>query len=153
MGGGVPYPGYEPSWPQIDHNERESRISRNEVKRRIDALNDDLAKYTTQHGAPGTPGDVRSHGSAIQANDVGAGDDNKTGYPAGRLIWRTISKAVHAQDGFPAAYEAFVTSYGHVVEALYQNAGIHERKENDSTLPSAPGAGNTDSYGGGESGT
>lgn len=151
------YPPYNsgPAWPTIDTNNKELKIDRDKVKKIIDDLkNNDLYKYTTQHGASGLPDDLTAKAGAIQPQEIGAagtgGGDPKTSYPAGEKAWKSIKKVNDPQNGFPTLYANFVNSYSAVVEALYQHAGIVDNAENDSQVPGTTNqnSGNPSSFSG-----
>jgi hypothetical protein len=135
------YPGQEgPTWPPIDHNDKkEVIVDKDKLKKYIDDLkNNDLNKFTTQHGKSGLPEDLQSVGGKITAKDVGAtgsGGDSKTSYPAGEKIWQMIQKVNSASDGFPTMYSNFVAAYGNVIQALYTNAGFYDEADQNSALP------------------
>jgi hypothetical protein len=145
-----------PTWPPIDHNDKkEVIVDKDKLKKYIDDLkNNDLNKYTTQHGSAGLPDDLQSVGGKIQAKDVGAtgsGGDPKVSYPAGEKIWQMIQKVNDASNGFPAMYRNFVTTYGNVINALYTNAGFYDDADQASTLPTGTGnqnQGGSQSYNG-----
>jgi hypothetical protein len=142
------YPGQTgPTWPSIDHNDKELRIDKHATKKIIDDLkNNDLNKYVTQHGKSGLPDDLTNAGSRIKPTDVGAGGgDSKTSYPAGEKIWEMIQKVNNPTSGFPALYSQFVTAYGDMINALYLNAGFYDDADENSKLPT--GTGNQNSGG------
>lgn len=147
------YPGQTgPTWPPIDHNDKkEVIVDKDKLKKYIDDLkNNDLNKYTSQHGKAGLPDDLRSVTSKIQAKEVGAtggGGDPKTSYPAGEKIWEMIQRVNDPQNGFPALYTQFVDSYNNVITALYKNAGFYDDADQSSALP---GSGNQN-HGGNQS--
>lgn len=133
-----------PTWPPIDHNDKkEVIVDKDKLKKYIDDLkNNDLNKYTTQHGKSGLPDDLQSVGGKITAKDVGAtggGGDPKTSYPAGEKVWQMIQRVNDAQNGFPALYTQFVSSYQDVINGLYKNAGFLDNADQASTMPTGTG--------------
>lgn len=140
------YPGQTgPTWPSIDHNDKELKIDSGAAKKIIDDLKtNDLNKYVTQHGKAGLPDDLTHVGGKIKPTDVGAGGgDAKTSYPAGQKIWEMIQKVNDPQNGFPGLYSQFVSAYSDVITALYTNAGFYENADQASTLPTGTGNQNT----------
>lgn len=140
------YPGYQDpdaSYPTIDDNNKELKIDRHTVKNILDDLRDnDLNKYTTQHGAAGLPDDVASKTRAIQAQDLGAGE-GKSGYPAAQKVMQIIQRVGDEQNGFPALYTNFVQSYQNVINALYDHAGVIDDADQNSKVPGTTNTGDT----------
>lgn len=139
-----------PTWPPIDHNDKkEVIVDKDKLKKYIDDLkNNDLNKYTTQHGKSGLPDQLTAATNQIKPTDVGAsggGGSSATSYPAGEKIWEMIQRVNNPQSGFPFLYQQFVISYGAVIDALYKNAGFYDDADQSSTMPT--GAGNQNNGG------
>jgi hypothetical protein len=128
------------SWPGLDAGGKEVKISKDDAKKVIKALQDDLDRYDADHG---TPDDIEGRGHiknpAIYAG--GAGDQN--GYPAGRTLAAYLG---NAQTKIPTAYRQFLQSYGRVIQALGDMTGVYD-KADDQNVENNQRAGNSGYYG------
>lgn len=148
---------YEQQWPTIEgYKEKNVVVNHDQVKKLIDALDEDrrnILKGGKQ--GKGYPQDLIDAGKQLKPQHVGAdgsggGSAPSMSYPAGEVIWQSIS---NVRDHFPQAYADWMHSYKEVVNGLYEMAGIYSKAEIDSKVNSSGSTSDTDPFAGNTSQT
>ncbi|MEV5704632.1 hypothetical protein [Actinoallomurus sp. NPDC052274] len=137
-------------WPGMDANADELKISVDDAKKILKALQDDLNRYDTTYG---TPDDIRGRGSIKDARIYAGGMDDRSGYPAGRTLATYLQ---NANTNIPTHYEQFLQAYDRVIQAFGEMTGVYQKTEDKNSENSlsandyhpAQSQGNTTYYGG-----
>jgi hypothetical protein len=114
-------------WPGTDADAKELKISVDEAKKILKALQDDLNRYNTAHG---TPDDIRGRGHIKDARIYAGGMDDRSGYPAGRTLAAFLQ---NANTNIPTHYQSFLQAYDRVIQAFGEMTGIYKKAEDKNT--------------------
>lgn len=123
-GGGRLDPKY---WPGTDADAKEIKISKDDAKKVIKALQADYDRYG--NAAHGTPDDLKGRGHIKNPNIFGGGPTDQNGYPAGRTLATYLN---NAQTNIPRAYSNFLQSYSRVIQALGDMTGVYDKADDQN---------------------
>jgi hypothetical protein len=124
----------------MDADAKELKISKDDAKKVIKALQADLDNYNADHG---TPDDIKSRGHIKNPAIYAGGPTDQSGYPAGRTLATYLA---NAQNEIPAAYAKFLDSYSRVIQALGDMTGVYD-KADDQNMENNRRAASTNYYG------
>jgi hypothetical protein len=127
-------------WPGMDADAKELKISKDDAKKVIKALQADLDLYDTDHG---TPDDIKGRGHIKDPKIYAGGATDQTGYPAGRTLAAYLA---NAQTEIPGAYSKFLDAYSRVIQSLGDMTGVYD-KADDQNFENNRRAANSSYYG------
>jgi hypothetical protein len=110
-------------WPGTDANAKELKISIDDAKKILKALQDDLNRYKAAYG---TPDDIRGRGTIQDPRIYGGGMDDRSGYPAGRTLVKFLG---NAHTNLPAYLESLLQAYDRVNQSFGEMTGIYQKAE------------------------
>ncbi|GAA4494929.1 hypothetical protein GCM10023191_034870 [Actinoallomurus oryzae] len=130
------------TWPWGDSKDGEIEFHPGPVQTVINALKADRARH--DKGA-GNIGDLQGRGDISDPNTVGGGLDNKTGYPAGRILlgYFQNAQANIAPKGGSGYYANFLQSYDAVIKTLSDSLANYNEAEDASLISVSTGDGTT----------
>jgi len=131
------------SWPGTDSDGKQTVIHKDQVKKIIKALQADRDAY--DNASEGTVADLQGRGTIKDPKVMGGGPDDKTGYPAGRLLHTYLQ---NASTHIPTAYANFLQSYQSLIDSLGRQTGTYDSTETTNTdNVNGANTGNTTYYG------
>jgi hypothetical protein len=113
------------SWPGTDANAKELKISKDDAKKVIKALQDDLKRYADH----GTPDDIEGRGHIKDPKIYAGGSTDQTGYPAGRTLAVFLQ---NTQTKLPPAYRNFLQSYDKLIQSLGDMTGVYSKADDQA---------------------
>lgn len=114
------------SWPGTDAHAKDLKISKDDAKKVIKALQDDLKRYDVDHG---TPDDIEGRGSIKDPKIFAGGMTDQTGYPAGRTLAGFLQ---NTQTKLPPAYRNFLQAYDKIIQSLGDMTGVYDKADDQN---------------------
>lgn len=127
-------------WPWGKSKDGEIEFHPSPIRTVINALKVDRARYDK---GDGTVKDLQNRGDISDAKAVGGGLDNKTGYPAGRILTGYLQNAqayIAPKDG-SGSYANFLQSYDAVIKTLNDSVANYNEAEDANFISVGTGTG------------
>jgi hypothetical protein len=139
----APKSSYDPrgrptTWPWGKSKDGEIEFHPGPINTAINALKADRARYDK---GSGSISDLENRGDLTDINAVGGGFDNKTGYPAGRMLagYFQNAQANIAPKSGSGYYASFLQSYDAVIKTLSDSLANYKEAEDASLISVSTG--------------